>query len=251
MFHYEAKNKILHLNCAECAKICSVTYGTHHYHTKKSKTELSTYSFVCSKYCRSLTTDRRETKRKTDHATKKAVKKAAMITAKENKIIKGPINDTNSKSILAQNCLNIIEKRKNGQTLKEIGDEYDVTRERIRQFILPYNIPIPLKPQKEYNCAHCGKNINTKRKYCNKECLYLEIHSGKKYSNQDYVNLTCDGCGETFNRSKRLHSISLASSIYRNPEKLTNKQNFCTKECYCQTKLGNKQGGCQVYFNRE
>ena len=236
-------NQTQHLNCAECAKICSVTHNTYYYHTKKSETELSTYSFVCSKFCRSLSTDKRETKRKIDHAAKKAAKKATMITAKENKIAIGPINDTNSNNVLARNCLNIVEKRKNGQTLKEIGDEYGVTRERIRQIILPYNIPIPLKPkpksQEEHNCIYCGKNISTKRKYCNKECNHLSKHSGKKFSQYDYIELICDGCGKTFTRSKRTDAIVKLHKIYRNnPEKLVNKQNFRTKECYCQTKLG-------------
>mgnify|MGYP003645884156 CR=1 FL=1 len=236
-------DQVYHLNCAECAKTCPVTYGTYRYHTKKSETELSTYSFVCSKFCRSLSTDKREAKRKIDHAARKAAKKAARKAAKADKIAKGPTNNRNAKSITAQNCLDIVEKRKNGQTLESIGIEYGVTRERIRQVILPYNIPVPPIPpklQKEYNCVYCGKNIGTKRKYCSKECYHLSKHSGKKFSQYDHIKLICDGCGKTFTRSKRIDAIVKLGKVYKNnPEKLVSKQNFCTKECYCQTKLGN------------
>lgn len=229
------------LTCLECAKACPVTYGTYTYHTQKSEKELTTYTFVCSKFCRSLAADRRKAIKAAKMKAEKTARKAARKAAKADKIAKGPTNNRNAKSITAQNCLDIVEKRKNGQTLESIGIEYGMTKERIRQVILPYNIPIPMKPksQKEYNCVYCGKNIDTKRKYCSKECNHLSKHSGKKFSQYDHIELICDGCGKTFTRSKRIDAIVKLSSIYRNnPEKLINKQNFCTKKCYCETKLG-------------
>ena len=73
--------------------------------------------------------------------------------------------------------LGIITMRLEGRTLEEIGSEYGITRERVRQLLKPYNVPNPdLKFKK--TCAVCGQIFTYKQsqgKTCSRECTRANL----------------------------------------------------------------------------
>lgn len=83
-----------------------------------------------------------------------------------------------SKKKLSRNK-SIRELRKNGGTLEEIGDIFNLSRERVRQITkeIP-KPPYPTKKRKTYTCSYCGKEFealeshkkNSKLTFCDRDC---------------------------------------------------------------------------------
>ncbi len=75
-------------------------------------------------------------------------------------------------------------------TLREIGDKFGISRERVRQILAEENLPT-VSLRKRFLCNYCGKVIRKQNKlFCNTKCFH-------EYTQ---VTLTCDYCGESFNR---------------------------------------------------
>ena len=69
----------------------------------------------------------------------------------------------------------MMELRRQGETLDAIGKRFDLTRERVRQ-ILQREMPdfvFPRRPGKSHNCVHCGGSFHSGRasnKFCSQKC---------------------------------------------------------------------------------
>ena len=81
--------------------------------------------------------------------------------------------------------LNMVELRKTGLTYQEIGDQYGITRERVRQLLKPVapklcgnGITLGIVPSRakvrRFNCAHCGKACerpaSVSTRHCSQKC---------------------------------------------------------------------------------
>ena len=93
----------------------------------------------------------------------------------------------------------------------ELADTLGVTRQRISQLRRHLNLPtVPSRKISWHPCRRCGKLIRARNMYCNRVCQY------------DRVPLTCETCGETFYRSKRVVAMNKA----RNAQHI-----WCSKQC--------------------
>lgn len=93
----------------------------------------------------------------------------------------------------------------------ELADTLGVTRQRISQLRRHLNLPtVPSRKISWHPCRRCGKLIRARNMYCNRVCQY------------DRVPLTCETCGETFYRSKRVVAMNEA----RNAQHI-----WCSKQC--------------------
>ena len=79
----------------------------------------------------------------------------------------------------------MVLRRREGKTLQEIGDEFGITRERVRQIVGP------CEPKAD-NCVHCGKALpegrDPTRLYCSAGC-------SRRSSYRRSIR-TCEHCGE-------------------------------------------------------
>jgi len=93
----------------------------------------------------------------------------------------------------------------------ELADTLGVTRQRISQLRRHLNLPtVPSRKISWHPCRRCGKLIRARNMYCNRVCQY------------DRVPLTCETCGETFYRSRRVVAMNEA----RNAQHI-----WCSKQC--------------------
>lgn len=120
---------------------------------------------------------------------------------------------------LIERNLAIIERRKNspGLSLKQVGDEFDITKERVRQILSSAGMPTRHHThEKVSHCLRCGAEIKN-RSYCRK-CQF-ELHN---------VELICDNCGIKFWRrvSAVLKYASRKTSYGAN-----SKYTFCSRHC--------------------
>ena len=93
----------------------------------------------------------------------------------------------------------------------EVADTLGVTRQRISQLRRHLNLPtVPSRKISWHPCRRCGKLIRARNMYCNRVCQ------------DDRVPLTCETCGETFYRSKRVVAMNKA----RNAQHI-----WCSKQC--------------------
>ena len=93
----------------------------------------------------------------------------------------------------------------------ELADTLGVTRQRISQLRRHLNLPtVPSRKISWHPCRRGGKLIRARNMYCNRVCQY------------DRVPLTCETCGETFYRSKRVVAMNEA----RNAQHI-----WCSKQC--------------------
>lgn len=84
----------------------------------------------------------------------------------------------------------MIALRKAGKTLNAVAAAVGITRERVRQLLLPYNLPRNFRVAKarpRILCKQCGKEfldlyLNGKRKFCSGVCsgLFRRLPLGEK-----------------------------------------------------------------------
>ncbi len=218
------------LTCCICAKSCDVHKQVYYYHLKKLE-----YTFLCSETCRSIRRQRieasRSSQKKSERKRKEEAKRQERKVKKRefDRMIANPKNNPESDNIILRNIETIIEKRKAGISLRQLGELYQTSHESIRKILLPLKIETKLK---EYLCSHCGNKIPTKRKYCCLSCKNMALYSDKQYSKFTFVKLTCDGCGETFERSNQHIEIAKRNKLYNTPEKYAKKKNYCKRACF-------------------
>jgi len=137
----------------------------------------------------------------------------------------GPLDDRNEE---------LRELRRQGLTLREIGDKYGITRERVRQLCV--GLPKPdLRIHRD--CATCGVEFAGRNcsKYCSNECGSVANRLAKrtpesKWSRYGTIKMTCAGCGVDFERVRYLDAIGTESRRARGV--IDSGLRFCTKECY-------------------
>jgi len=106
-----------------------------------------------------------------------------------------------------------------GLTLQGIGDEFGVTRERVRQVLMGCGIDCRAFPETnrvynrtEVECEQCGKAFDVaahqvkkqKRYFCGKRCRYEYMHP----------TFTCDRCGSPMVKKNGRYGPFLACSNY-------------------------------------
>lgn len=119
------------------------------------------------------------------------------VPGREETMYKAP---KSNKRIEIEVCLTTISNEKgcipNG-TLKEIGDKYGLTRERIRQIAKALGLLMPHDQKTKVilhskTCPKCRITFSTRNKYCSSEC------SG----NRAKVTAPCGECGTMITRKK-------------------------------------------------
>ena len=119
-----------------------------------------------------------------------------------------------------------------GKTLQSIGNRFQISRERVRQLLAREGVKTcaprggPTK-RKKRRCKLCHKwfqpvaHINL---YCPGGCGHkAKRQPGAKWSGYGVIELRCTGCGQTFQRTNRMVSITAAAG---------SKHPYCTRECY-------------------
>ena len=144
---------------------------------------------------------------------------------------------SNHREYLEARNKEIRQLRRDGLTLREIGEMYGVTREAIR--LVCKGIPKPdLKTYIKKNCIVCNKEFvvcgdKKRNKTCSKACFKAKQkfshYKDGKWSNDD-VTLTCAGCGKEFTRTKKLIEIAKHSYVSRGRD-LSSKKWYCGRDC--------------------
>lgn len=97
-------------------------------------------------------------------------------------------------------------------TLDQIGDTFNVTRERIRQVLVGLELPTKAKRHIRWvPCPNCGKPIHHRR-FCSMECL----------SAYCLIEVSCEVCGESILRNRK-------ERTYRRDNGY--EHTFCSKVC--------------------
>lgn len=124
----------------------------------------------------------------------------------------------------------MIELRRNGATLKEIGDKFGLTRERIRQLLARAGVPNPVRVKSfgfRGSCVVCGGDVfrscKPKHVVCSGKCG--AVLRGSKSSRHVMLAFDCAGCGKRFERSQYLENV-------RAHGKLCSDKRYCSNECY-------------------
>tara|TARA_Y100000401_G_scaffold113577_1_gene114420 strand:- start:2509 stop:3093 length:585 start_codon:yes stop_codon:yes gene_type:complete len=131
----------------------------------------------------------------------------------------------------------IRQLRKDGLTLREIGEKYGVTREAIR--LICKGIPKPdLKTYHEKTCEVCNKKFTVpsdrkNNRTCSKEC-FAKLQKYNNYKNgkwvNDMVDLKCAKCGVDFQKSTK--DMEIARHVYgQRGLDPTNKKWYCSRAC--------------------
>lgn len=147
----------------------------------------------------------------------------------------GHLGRKNNGSPVAARNETIRELRKEGLTLAQIGEIYDITRERVRQLCVGIKSP-DLRTRSI--CCVCGAEfIRAERnsKYCGDECrkkgrIELCRQRNTKFSKYATIDLTCAGCGIKFKRANRLEGIAKCGRVSQG--KKDSGRRFCSRECY-------------------
>ena len=132
------------------------------------------------------------------------------------------------------------ELRRQGLTLREIGDKYGITEERARQLCVGIERP-DLRIRR--NCGTCGVEFipfsrelgSSRKKYCSIACGRKAISDANrspesKWSKHGTVKLTCSGCGVDFERTNYIASMLVHNRQLRGAK--DSGLRFCTSECY-------------------
>ena len=122
---------------------------------------------------------------------------------------------------ISDKSLKIIETRKRNPcaTLKQIGDKYHVSRERVRQILIRAG-ENTAGVRSSIPCVYCGKPLPPGHiKYCSLECRVKATN----------ITIECPVCGKLFTRTK-------SSLLYRlNHKQRVNGKTvqhiFCSEKC--------------------
>jgi len=79
----------------------------------------------------------------------------------------------------------------------------------------------------ELICTECNQSFSAikKRKTCSKNCFIKSRQkNGAEWSRIIFLDLTCNGCGANFKRSRYLQKI--------NESKKKTKNYYCSRDCY-------------------
>lgn len=101
-------------------------------------------------------------------------------------------------------------------TLQEIGDKFDISRERVRQILKSEELPTKNVSHGIKNiCPQCGNEFPRwpKKIHCSRKC----------YEQSTQIELACDECGILFTRNTKLFIICLNEREY--------VHTFCGKQC--------------------
>lgn len=146
--------------------------------------------------------------------------------------------------------LKIIEMRLEGKTLQEIGVFFNLTRERIRQILLPVKIK-----EKKY-CAFCGDILDKTRKFCQK-CNDLYLLSGRDSVREKIRirdNHTCQKCGKKWAKGERRFDVHHKDCIKEKTQQYDNyeieKDNMVTFCHHCHLNLPEHKSAMSEARNR-
>ncbi len=129
--------------------------------------------------------------------------------------------------------LQFLELRVAGKTLQQIGDMYNLSRERVRQVIAAYFVQHP-DPElqskiRHYQkggkilpvvCANCGiifKPKHNGRRFCGRRC------ASEAWSKSRRVSFICEGCGKVCSRTKS--DVRVQAKRHHSPPR------FCDNRC--------------------
>lgn len=138
-----------------------------------------------------------------------------------------------------------------GMTQTEIASVIGVTRARVNQLaaaVIASGLPFMRRqdvPTEKKTCM-CGRSFTVPvhnaalmgRKFCSQRCRlkHMTYRSGGPSSRKEVVTLKCAGCGEKFERTKRLMYITEKSAGYRG--KTVSDRKYCTQQCYLNHRYG-------------
>jgi len=128
----------------------------------------------------------------------------------------------------------IIDLALQGKTLEQIGDEYNLTRERIRQILSresrKYRLTIKPSlihsPKVTIRCSVCNKEFLISQKVYQSARVKLFFCSLLCRENHFFPKLNCDFCGKEFRRRRTLIKRSVRHKLY------TGEHYFCSQPCF-------------------
>jgi hypothetical protein len=77
-------------------------------------------------------------------------------------------------------------------TIQQIGDEFGISRERVRQILASENLPTRHWVQRRFICNNCGMTFTRAR---NKSRIFCSAKCKKEYY---HATLRCDACGQLY-----------------------------------------------------
>lgn len=132
----------------------------------------------------------------------------------------------------------IVLQRQQGSSVVNLSKKYRVSRQAIYDLLKRAEkegsfIPWEKLEKKKTSCLICGKEYFGKSKTCGIECrkkLFKKININRdaKWSRHVLLDLKCDACGKSFQRTKYQQSIATSKKCYKKEI----KQNYCSIECY-------------------
>jgi Zn finger protein HypA/HybF involved in hydrogenase expression len=136
----------------------------------------------------------------------------------------------------------MLEMRKRGLTLEEIGDSFNITRERVRQllallrnagFDTPHRL---IRPDSKVNvkCSKCGKEFKRSKWHaqrvrttlCSKKCLRTP---GSPYSGFGAIKVICTNCDKEFERIPKYHSMIVYNRLKKSN---MSQRHYCSRKCF-------------------
>lgn len=138
--------------------------------------------------------------------------------------------------------LKMVDLWNEGHTYKQIGNAFGVSYQAVQQqlakakrdgyAVLDTAVKRPSITE-TVTCKACGCEFEAfkreARQYCSNACARkCRIDLNSKYTVHGTCDLTCDGCGEVFQRTKHRYEQSMLPSQGGKPD----KRHFCSQQCY-------------------
>ena len=120
------------------------------------------------------------------------------------------------------NATAVCQRRMNNPcaTLAQIGIEFDITRERVRQILAEHNLPTSHYIQRTFICNQCGKEYYRLGSPCDTQ-LFCSLQCKHNYYRSP--TLICEVCGKPFQRL----IAEIRAAINRNGLRHV----FCSRQC--------------------
>jgi AraC-like DNA-binding protein len=152
------------------------------------------------------------------------------------------IQDMNDREINKRNQTMVMEVF-GGRTLQSVGDEFGISRERVRQIFKDrtgtsrdelkradkFQKKINLMQRVRFLCKQCGDQVmfseRSVRKFCSETCWRKYYSAGGAGFRNLKVKLICSGCGIEYHPHRNIYSPSILKGK-------TLKKNYCTQQCY-------------------